>query len=90
MPKEDAVSRIECGHNAWKKGQGAIGALKVQPIAASGGWTSEETFTAKICVLQNVQIYTVSLKFSGDELRYNRQANVAFGPTKQRELIGTP
>jgi hypothetical protein len=30
------------------------------------------------------------LKFSGGELRYHSEANVAFGPTKEPELVGQP
>jgi CubicO group peptidase (beta-lactamase class C family) len=31
---------------------------------------------------------TASLKFSGDQLLYDAECNVAFGPTKQPQLIG--
>ena len=80
-------SRIECGHNAWKKGTGAWGPQKAQPVAASGEWTGSDTFTARICFYQTPFIYTVSLKFAGDQLRFNNEPNV--GNANGQELVGT-
>lgn len=83
-----ATERVDCGHNSWKNGQAAWGSEKVQPVAASGAWTADDTFTARICFSTTPFIQKVTLKFSGDGLRYNSEANVAFGPTKEPELIG--
>jgi CubicO group peptidase (beta-lactamase class C family) len=80
--------RIECGHKSWKKGQAAWGALARQPVAASGAWSADGTFNAKLCFYETPFAYTISLKFSGDEVRYNGEANVAFGPTREQELMG--
>jgi hypothetical protein len=80
--------RIDCGHNAWKKGLAAWG-LRVQPVAASGAWTADDTFTARICLYHTPFVHTVRLKFAGDGVRYNSEANVGFGPTKEPELVGT-
>jgi hypothetical protein len=33
-------------------------------------------------------VQTVELKFEDEDLRYNSSANVAFGPTKDAELVG--
>ena len=81
-------TRIECGHNAWKKGQAAWGSPKLQPVAASGAWTADDTFTAKLALYETPFVYTVSLKFSGDELRYLNEPNVAFGSAREPELVG--
>jgi len=83
-------TRIECGHGAWKKGQAAWGSQRLQPMAASGVWTSDDTFTAKLALYETPFVYTVSLKFSGDELRYINEANVAFGAGREPELVGRP
>jgi hypothetical protein len=80
--------RIECGHNTWKKGQARWSSQKLEPVAASGAWTADDTFAAKLCFHETPFVLTVSLKFSGEELRCNREANVAFGPTKEPELVG--
>lgn len=80
-------TRIECGLKTWKNGKAAWGAQS-QPLAASGAWTAENTFTARICLRETPFVHTIVLKFAGDELRYNSEANVGFGPTKEPELVG--
>ncbi len=80
--------RIECGHNTWRKGQAAWSAQKTQPIAAGCAWTAVDTFTAKIALSETPFVYTINLKFSGAELSYNSEANVAFGPAREPALVG--
>jgi CubicO group peptidase (beta-lactamase class C family) len=80
--------KIECGRNGWKKGRVAFGMLSEQPAAASGAWTTDDTFKAKICFYETPFIVTLSLKFNGDELLFDSQSNVGFGSTKQSQLIG--
>jgi len=65
----------------------AWGNLPAQAAAAAGAWT-DETFTAKICFVETPFIVTVRLKYSGDELTFNSESNVGFGPTRQPELVG--
>lgn len=84
-----AESRIEVGHNTWKKSVTRWGSEKPLPIAATGAWTSADTFTAKICITENAFIHSVTLRFSGNELRFNSEANVAFGATRDPELVAT-
>jgi len=96
-----AEQRIACGHGVWQKGRiGSPNApsrglgplawaqLPGQPVAASGAWTADDTFTAKLCLYETPFIITVRLKFSGQELQCNSEANVGFGPTKEPQLTG--
>jgi hypothetical protein len=86
---EGVEQRIRCGFKTWIKGEAALGAgAKPQPIAASGAWTADNTFTAKICSYETPFIYTLTLQFVGDEVRFNGRSNVGFGPTKEPELVG--
>jgi hypothetical protein len=80
--------RIVCGRGAWRKGRSAWGALATQPVAASGAWTEDDTFTAKLCFYETPFIFTTRLKFSADEVRCDVESNVGFGPLKQAQLIG--
>ncbi len=59
-----------------------------QPLAASGAWTEDGTFTAKLCLYETPFIFTVRLKFTGDELSCAAESNVGFGPLKQAPLVG--
>jgi CubicO group peptidase (beta-lactamase class C family) len=83
-----AEQRIVCGRGAWQKGRGAWGRLPAQPVAASGAWTEDDTFTARLCFYETPFLVTARLKFSGDEVRCEVESNVGFGPTKQAPLVG--
>jgi CubicO group peptidase (beta-lactamase class C family) len=80
--------RIVCGRGKWQKGRAAWGALAEQPAAASGAWTEDGTFTAKLCFYETPFLVTIHLKVSGDEVRYKSEANLGFGSTKEAELVG--
>jgi CubicO group peptidase (beta-lactamase class C family) len=83
-----AEQRIVCGRGAWRKGRGAWGRLPTQPVAASGAWTTADTFTARLCFYETPFIFTARLKFSGDEVRCDVESNVGFWPLKQAPLTG--
>jgi CubicO group peptidase (beta-lactamase class C family) len=80
--------RIACGRGAWRKGRLAFAGFPEQPAAASGAWTGADTFTAKLCFSETPFVVTLVLKLSGDTLRFDSESNVAFGPTKQPQLVG--
>ncbi|MEJ2711447.1 MAG: serine hydrolase, partial [Anaerolineales bacterium] len=80
--------RIVCGRGAWQEGRATWGQLPRQPIAACGAWTEDNTFTARLCFCKTPYIIMVTLTFSEDEVRYNAEANVGFGPTREPERIG--
>ncbi len=80
--------RIACGRGEWKKGRLAFGRFPEQPAAASGAWTSENTFTAQVCLTETPFILRVNLKFSGNEVVVDSESNVGFGSTKTPPLVG--
>ena len=81
-------TRIECGHKTWKKTTAAWVFPTPQPIAASGAWTADDTFTATLALYETPFVHTVSLKFSGGEVRFVSEPNVAFGTAREPELVG--
>lgn len=85
---DGADRRIACGHGSWSKGKLAYWPFPEQPAAASGAWTGEDTYTARICFTETPFISSVTLKFSGDEVTYGVETNVGFGPTKPPRLTG--
>jgi hypothetical protein len=85
---DSVEQRVACGRGAWRKGRAAWGSLPQQPVAASGAWTEDNSFTAKLCFYETPFIVTVRLTFSGKELQYNAESNVGFGPTKEAQLVG--
>jgi len=80
--------RIRCGRGAWRRGRTAWGRWSEQPVAASGTWTDDETFTAKLCFYETPYIATVRLTFAGEELQFSFEMNVGFGATKEPTLTG--
>ena len=80
--------RIVCPRGAWRKGRFALGTLPEQPAAATGAWTGDDTFTAKVCFPETPFTQTVRLKFQGDEVTVESEANVGFGPTKPPAIVG--
>ena len=83
-----AERRIACGCGAMVQRAIPWGQLPEQPVAASGAWTANDTFTAKLCFYETPYIVTMRLKFTGRELQLNSESNVAFGPTKDPQLTG--
>ncbi|HEX3997946.1 MAG TPA: serine hydrolase [Pirellulales bacterium] len=79
--------RLTCGNGTWKDGLAAWGRLH-GPAAASGAWTADDTYTAKLCFYETPFIVTVRCKFTGDELQLGGETNVGFGPTGQKPLTG--
>jgi CubicO group peptidase (beta-lactamase class C family) len=86
----DGVDReIVCGKSQWNKGRVAWGRFDEQPMAACGAWTEDGLFKAKLCFDETPFITTVSLKYSGNQLSYDEETNVGFGPSKQPQLVGS-
>ncbi len=85
---EGREQHIVFGRGDWRKQRMAWGILPEQPMAATGAWTADGTFTGKLCFYETPYVYTIRLTFAGQELQYNAEANVAFGPTQQPQLTG--
>jgi len=64
--------------------------LSEQPVAASGAWTADDTYTAQLSFYETPFVLTLNLKFNDDQLLYDCEYNVNFGPTKQPQLVGKP
>jgi CubicO group peptidase (beta-lactamase class C family) len=90
----DREDRVACGFGEWHRG----GTLPLrgrhypagaeEPVAASGAWTANDTYTAKACFYQASFCSTLNLRFAGDELFLDQEMNVGFGPTKRPQLVG--
>jgi len=90
---DGAERRIPCGLGAWRKGRWpygdrAFGDASEQPAAASGAWTGDDTYTAKVCFYETPFTVTLRLTFSGDEVTLTSAPNVGFDPAKQSKLTG--
>lgn len=86
---DGVVSHVVCRSGSWEKSRMAWGGFPEQPVAATGGWTEPEEFTAKLCFYETPFVVTLRFKLDGEELRLRSETNVGFGPTRQSELVGT-
>lgn len=84
----DREQAIVCRPGIWQKTRFADHGDPGRPVAVSGAWTADDTFTIKICAYETPFITTVRLRFSGDELHYQVVDNVGFGELQRPELVG--
>jgi hypothetical protein len=88
--------RVVCGHGNWEKGRAdwimgpdARSALPAdKPVAASGGWTNDDTYVARICMYETPFYLDVKFRYAGDTVTIDSEYNVAFKERKQPQLIG--
>ena len=59
-----------------------------QKVAASGAWTSDDSYTAKVCFYETPFCDTLGLRFAGDAVVLDQEHNVSFGATKRPQLVG--
>jgi CubicO group peptidase (beta-lactamase class C family) len=64
----------------WQTGRMAWGNLVEQPAAASGAWTTVDTYITKIVFYETPFILNLTLKFNGDTVQVDREMNVGGGP----------
>jgi len=81
--------RVAAGYHAWPKGTlktSATGAA--EPVAASGAWTSDDTYTMAVARYRTPFVTTYRLRFAGEQLFVSAEANVP-ASAKVVEIVGT-
>lgn len=88
--------RVPCGIGEWRSGgrlpmgRARLMSEPAYSAAASGAWTDDETFTARVCYDETPFCATLGLRFAGDALVLDQEMNVGFGPTKRPTLVSVP
>jgi CubicO group peptidase (beta-lactamase class C family) len=89
--------RIACGSGVWKKGRTAfvagadwrIAEPVEQPVAASGVWTADDTYTVKLAYYETPLAVTLTCRFAGDRvLLLNVEYSVDWAVTNPPLLVG--
>ena len=89
--------RIACGSGVWNRQRTAfnagaepwIAAPVEQPVAASGAWTADDTYTIKLAYYETPLAITLTCRFAGDRvLLLNVEDSVSFEPINPPLLIG--
>ena len=87
---------LRCGHGRWMTGRGLLGdspkgparPLPEESLAASGAWTSDDTWTVKICATGTPFQTTHALRFTGDEVVITTRTQVRTGGAAPGPLTG--
>lgn len=82
------VSRLPVAHGGWSESTLLPTPTGRERVAATGAWTAEHTYTAKVALHETPFVVTLRLGFKGEELTLDQDYNVAFGETKRPRLIG--
>ncbi len=80
--------RIAFGLGEWRIGATAFDFGALIPVAASGAWTTPDTFTLQLVFYTTPFTPRISLHFDGDRLMYQFVANAAFGRRTRPRLAG--
>ena len=87
--------RVACGAGTWSRATLATPGTQAgfgdyTPVAASGAWTSEDTYTAYICHYRTPFVDTLSLTFSGDRVDLTQAVNLSlFAGGEPIRLVGS-
>jgi len=81
-------TRLPVGHGRWGASVVLPTGAALEKAVASGGWTSDDTYTAKVCLHETPFVVTLALHFTADTLALDQQSNVAFGDVRRPRLFG--
>ncbi len=73
---------------AWRKGTIQLAGV-TEPIAASGGWTADDTYTLKVVRYRTPFATTYRLRFAGEQLAVESEQNVGAAATRVSRYTGT-
>lgn len=59
-----------------------------EPVAGRFAWSSDNTCVFKVCAVETPFQATYQLRFEGDQVSVESEANVGFGPTKRPAVTG--
>jgi hypothetical protein len=80
---------IECGQGSWVKGTMTSASGESIPVAASGAWSSEDTYSVRLVRYLTPFSTDYDLRFAGDQLIFEALDNVGSTPPERIRLIGT-
>jgi CubicO group peptidase (beta-lactamase class C family) len=81
--------QMECGQASWSRGSMASSLDKNIPVAASGAWSSEDTYSVRLVRYRTPFSTDYDLRFSDDQVILEGLDNVGQGPLTRFRLVGT-
>lgn len=69
---------LQVGHNMWLKGMDDLRGNGIEPVAACGAWTAEDTFEVRVCYYAGEFCPIMRFHYAGSELRLEVDPNVSW------------
>jgi CubicO group peptidase (beta-lactamase class C family) len=82
-----ADQRVTAAPGVWRKSEVSLRGTPT-PVAASGGWTSEDTYTLKLVQYRTPFSTTLRLNFQGDQLAVESEANIGAPEKRVTQFVG--
>jgi len=79
--------RISAAPGAWRKTMVEVGGVP-DPIAASGAWTANDTYTLQVVRYRTPFATTYQMKFSDEQLTVDAEQNVGPANARTSQLVG--
>ncbi len=85
-----AAHALEVGYGVWQHGATTLPpeAHTPEPVAVSGAWSDEHTYTLQACFYRTPFCTTLTCRFEDDQVFLDSKDNVGFGPTERPQLVG--
>jgi hypothetical protein len=80
---------LVAGHATWLRGSADLRGRGEEPVAASGAWTAEDTYEARICCYHSEVGMTLRCQFADDALQLAVEPNVAWEPVTVTTIEGS-
>ncbi|HEX2861358.1 MAG TPA: serine hydrolase [Lacunisphaera sp.] len=80
---------VPVGNGRWVRGKFPLNPGSTQPVAASGAWTADDTYTVHLAEYRTPFIATWQLKFAGNRVTLQRDINVGPNAGKPVSFEGT-
>jgi CubicO group peptidase (beta-lactamase class C family) len=81
--------RIACGRGVWTKGSFTEDSGETFASAASGAWSSDDTYSVTLCRYQTPFTTAYDVRFAGDQVVLEAMDNVGLTPPERIRLTGT-
>ncbi len=81
---------LEAAYGDWRRGATTLPqeAKAPEPVAVSGAWTDEKTYTLQAWFYRTPFCTTLTCRFEGEQVTLDSRDNVGFGPTERPRLVG--
>jgi len=93
LKSDEVQETILCGYGEWQHSQTTIfnesPLFDKTPVASSGAWTNEDTFTVVFRLIETPFYYTMTCTFADDEVLIEIQVNVSLESTEAIVMMGT-